>query len=58
MFEYAQETRAFLQSVGYDPKDEDSVQGILSRLDFTEALTNEKNPAKLQSLERLRNALL
>ena len=58
VFEYAKETREFLQSVGYDPKDEDSVQGILSRLDFTEALTNEKNPAKLQSLERLRNALL
>jgi hypothetical protein len=58
IFEYAKETRQFLQTLGYDPKDEDALQKILSRLDFDPILEQEKNPAKLKALQRLRDALL
>jgi hypothetical protein len=58
IFEYAKKTRQFLQTLGYDPKDEDALQKILSRLDFDPILEQEKNPAKLKALQRLRDALL
>jgi hypothetical protein len=58
VFEYAKKTRQFLQTLGYDPKDEDALQKILSQLDFDPILEQEKNPAKLKALQRLRDALL
>ncbi len=58
IFEFAKRTRQFLQSLGYDPKDEDALQKILARLDFEPILERENNPAKLEALKRLRDSLL
>ncbi|MBU6153905.1 MAG: hypothetical protein KGP28_06345 [Bdellovibrionales bacterium] len=58
IFEYAKETRQFLQALGYDPKDEEALQKILARLDFEPILERENNPVKLEALKRLRDSLL
>jgi hypothetical protein len=58
IIEHSARTRTLLLSLGYDPKDEPSVQTLLTHLSLEELPIHDRDPQRQAALERFKNAIL